>query len=430
MPLPRLSTLFQSFLLLFLFLYDSSTTTAAAAAMANRVRVAVLGSGVSGATAARALAEKGLQVTVVEAGHGIGGRTSTRITNVRDTSPDAIHYQFDHGAQYMGRPKTEAFRLALDDWQARGWVRPWDGKFADEVGDGTVVVEDQPKERFVGYPGMHSICQGLLQHDNIDVVLHTRADAVFDESARQWQLANAKANSSLGTFDWLVASDRLSIGDRRSDLPKKDLKGFRQSVKNVQNVKCLTAMVVFESPVDIPLDGVRFSGESQDDFGCLGWIARDSSKPGRQRTDGHECWVLQTHPHAAHSILNSINGRPTVDRVRQRAKEALVEGFLKAIPKLATAGGGSTPAIPPIKEAIGHRWGAAFPVVKDGSGLSMEESGMDESKRFVSCGDYYGVYAGRIEGAYLSGASAAAQLNHHLEQARLSGVASSAAQNE
>ena len=90
----------------------------------NSLRVAVLGSGVSGSVCARALAEKGAQVTVFESGFGVGGRTSTRVTR-------GTRYQFDHGAQFIGRPKTNSFRQALDSWTKEGFVGEWTGKFAN-----------------------------------------------------------------------------------------------------------------------------------------------------------------------------------------------------------------------------------------------------------------------------------------------------------
>jgi len=89
----------------------------------NALRVAVLGSGISGSAAARTLAEKGVKVTVFEAGRGVGGRMSTRRTR------DEHNYQFDHGAQYIGSPKTDTFRHILDQWKSDDWVREWEGDF-------------------------------------------------------------------------------------------------------------------------------------------------------------------------------------------------------------------------------------------------------------------------------------------------------------
>ncbi len=59
-------------------------------------------------------------------------------------------------------------------------------------------------------------------------------------------------------------------------------------------------MVVFESPTLIDKDSIQFSGK---DNRSLGWAARDTSKPGRMRSDQKECWVLQSHPKAAEEIL-------------------------------------------------------------------------------------------------------------------------------
>jgi hypothetical protein len=43
------------------------------------------------------------------------------------------------------------------------------------------------------------------------------------------------------------------------------------------------------------------------------------------------------------------------------------------------------------------------------------ESQLIADKQFVACGDYFGKLSGRIEGAYLSGLSAANQLCHESE---------------
>lgn len=155
----------RSFLLFIVIMFKATTI--------KSLQVAVLGSGITGSTAARKLAEKGIKVTVFGAGHGIGGRTSTRITR------DEYRYQFDHGAQYIGTPKTEDFRETLQNWESNGWVKEWTGKFMTASADG--FVEEKGKERFVGFPGMHSICRNLLHHENIKVKLQTRANASYND---------------------------------------------------------------------------------------------------------------------------------------------------------------------------------------------------------------------------------------------------------
>ena len=72
--------------------------------------------GMARATAARHLAQAGLEVTVVECGNGVGGRMSPRRINVHsneDHREGAAAAQaqktlsFDHGAQYIGTPNQK-----------------------------------------------------------------------------------------------------------------------------------------------------------------------------------------------------------------------------------------------------------------------------------------------------------------------------------
>jgi renalase len=390
-----------------------------------QLRVAVLGSGIAGSTAARTLADRGVQVTVFEAGHGIGGRTSTRITR------DDNQYQFDHGAQYISKPKTDLFQDALDQWKGNGWVKDWSGNFGTAGRDPTEQVQlevDEKKERWVGYPAMHSISQNLLDHENIKVVLHTRADAMYkgeeQDSTTPWELSQAKSKENLGSFDWLVVTDRNSGLDFVNDLTHANVDKYTSGIRAIQSVKSLTAMVVFEKPLGLGMDGITFDETSKDAkdrrYGSLGWAARDTSKPGRDREDGKECWVLQSHPDAANEIFAARDASEPVrvreedgkvvqkiKDIRELAKDVLVQDFLK---NLATLAGDKHVDLPLMAKAIGHSWSAAFPI------LSPEYKEMDSQliaeKRFVACGDYFGALSGRVEGAYLSGLSAANQLCH------------------
>ena len=85
--------------------------------MGDRQRVAILGAGMAGATAARKLANSGLTVAVFDKGRNVGGRIATR----RNGS-----MQFDHGAQFM-RAHGAAFAAQLADWERHGFVAPWAG---------------------------------------------------------------------------------------------------------------------------------------------------------------------------------------------------------------------------------------------------------------------------------------------------------------
>merc|ERR1740124_971263 len=89
----------------------------------------------------------------------------------------------------------------------RGFVKNWTGRFADvhttsrlpsplSSATPSVSLEDPAKERFVEYPGMHSICRNLLHHRNIRVVLQTRACATYHtqiDTDRAWEAVEDEA---------------------------------------------------------------------------------------------------------------------------------------------------------------------------------------------------------------------------------------------
>ena len=83
---------------------------------ARRARVAVVGGGIAGLTAASHLARAGCDVVVYETGRGPGGRTSTR-----RGGPERPEWQWDHGAQYFSCKEPDGpFRPILEEWIAAG----------------------------------------------------------------------------------------------------------------------------------------------------------------------------------------------------------------------------------------------------------------------------------------------------------------------
>ncbi|WP_156394069.1 FAD-dependent oxidoreductase [Methylobacterium sp. Leaf89] len=85
---------------------------------ARPARVAIVGAGMAGASAARALHAAGVSVALFDKGRQPGGRMANR----RD---DETGLSFDHGAQVM-RAHGPAFRARLADWAVSGRVAPYD----------------------------------------------------------------------------------------------------------------------------------------------------------------------------------------------------------------------------------------------------------------------------------------------------------------
>jgi predicted NAD/FAD-dependent oxidoreductase len=147
-----------------------------------RNRIAVIGAGLAGLTAADVLAKHGHQVVVLEKARGPGGRMSTRREgNVR----------FDHGAQYF-TTRHPSFIAQVEGWREIGLVECWNAGIAVIESDMIRPVRTGT-ERYVGIPGMSAVCRHLSQ---------TQADCRFG-----WQLTRALAT----TDGWLLES---SDGDR------------------------------------------------------------------------------------------------------------------------------------------------------------------------------------------------------------------------
>ena len=81
-------------------------------------RILIIGSGISGISAGRALHQAGKEVLIIDKGRRIGGRVSTR---------RADGFIFDHGAQFFTAhhaPLTELCASAIASGKIQSWARP------------------------------------------------------------------------------------------------------------------------------------------------------------------------------------------------------------------------------------------------------------------------------------------------------------------
>ena len=451
-------------------------TAALAFSNPDQIKVAILGSGISGCTVANTLlkssasAGKKFDITLYEAAYGIGGRMSTRPVHGKDNNNgnDSLLYQFDHGCQSIDPPKTTEFEDEFMIWKERGWIKPWRGQFATiQCNSGSSINTEQTKgqnkqqlmdchtreeERYVGYPSMNSICEHLVQGANssdaqsstIQVKTQTQARAIhvpslpnksttFDSVDRVWQCEQVTkkdrdAKHSLGDFDWVIVTDRNSAQNQRVDLQEANVQSFAKSVYDeIKSVKSIAAMVAFDQPLPIPANGIEINHASNKDlmrqqFGTLGWVARDSSKPGRQESiaDGVECWVLHADQDEAKRLLGQKGLKHAkLAKIRETIRETMVEDFINSIPLLISMTRGdknnkmsqAKVQTPNVVHSMGHRWGAAFPKhISDECEYKHMDFHANDEKQFIACGDYFGEYSGSVEGAFLSGQAAAKHL--------------------
>lgn len=318
--------------------------------------VAIVGAGLAGVAAARALAAEGLAVTVFDRGRAPGGRCSSR------SSPSG---SFDHGAQYF-TARDARFIEVVRMLEARGMVQPWLGRLVRLSAAGvSAYVSDEA--RYVGVPDMRTVVRGVA--DALDITSATDV-AGAHQGAQGWTLID-DTGLELGNYDALLLATPAE--QARPLVPQRSV--IYPSLSGAQSAPCWALMLAFDDVVDLDFDAAFV--EHPD----IAWIARDSSKPGR--TPG-ERWVVHATPAWSAARLGMS---------ADEAAAALTEVFF--------AVSAVTP-VPP-RHAAAHRWALARTLVGTPCG-----SLWDNTLQLGVCGDW--CMGPRLEDAYLSGLAAARQL--------------------
>lgn len=340
-------------------------------------RVAVVGAGIAGITAARTLAQAGWHVTVFEKSRGAGGRMATRRTDWGD---------FDHGAQFFTVRDTR-FELALRATQAP--IAAWDATWVrvlDATASRLAVAPAPTETRWVATPGMSALVKhwaqpladGTLgQCHWVTRVVRLEPDAI---APTRWQLRlegapdAADAPAVMGGFDAVLLA--IPHPQARELLAASALAPTWQQRldEEVAVAPCWTLMAAWPHAVAGP--GQRLGPHwdaARSDHHRLAWVAREPSKPGRGPV---ERWVAQASPAWSAEHLED-------DPERVLAK--LLKGFAEV------TGIRATPA-----HATVHRWRYAQTQRPLG-----EPYLWDAQRGLGLCGDW--CLGHRVEHAFLSG---------------------------
>lgn len=179
-------------------------------------KVAVIGSGISGAVCASNLASNGISVTIFDSGRGPGGRMSQR----REISEDGTELLFDHGAPYFTASNADVLGL-IRGWEARGLVAEWKENFGsfDCITKKFVDIEKEGlSKKYVGLPGMNSICRALSHEPGVESkfgVTVGRLEWLEDQDS--WSLIGLDGET-LGQFKGVVTSDKSIISPRFTEV--------------------------------------------------------------------------------------------------------------------------------------------------------------------------------------------------------------------
>jgi renalase len=302
-------------------------------------RVIVTGAGLAGLTAARILADAGLDVSVIEKSRGLGGRLATR----------RLHsgVSFDHGAQYV-RARDSHFEQFLERAVVFGGAAPWE----------PVGLSKGPTA-IVGSPGMSALVAPLA----CDIPIETRC------------LVTKVRASAAGAE--VVTEDGRTIACRFAVLAVPAPQAS-QIVESLEIKDRLESVVMTPCWAMLAGSQERWRGGNEvwaNPCPEIAWIARDNSKPDRKTTG--TSWIV----HAAPSW-----SRRHLDRGPEDIVDLLMDRFCRIV------------GIPSHRftYAVAHRW--RFAQVETPLGQSF----VTNDARSVYCGGDW-CLGPRAENAFLSG---------------------------
>jgi predicted NAD/FAD-dependent oxidoreductase len=321
--------------------------------------VLIIGAGMSGLMAGRALQDAGVRVQLVDKGRGVGGRLATRRGEEGEL--------FDHGAQYF-TIRDERLHRHLSQWIDAGVVREWAEGFASTD-------HRTPSEkvaRYVGTKGMNSLAKWLAI--GLDVRTNIRITRI-DKGQGEWIAWAEDGQQSFRAAGLMITCPVEQTLDllRESDIAPDP--ATLENLKAVQYDPCFAVMAALDGPSGLPAPGGLFVN----DGGPIAWIADNAAKGISQKP------TVTIHARGAWS-------REHFDDDKAAVGEQLVEA-----------------AKPYIRAAVVryqvHRWKFSLPTVGYPEPCCLVRGG---SMPLVLAGD---AFAGpRIEGAALSGLAAAGRL--------------------
>ena len=326
------------------------------------MRIAIVGAGIAGLSAARTLVDRGHDVIVFEQARGPGGRVATsRLRGIempRGLAGSTL--AFDHGAQYF-TARDPRFAALVEQWESDRVAAKWTGRLVtfDDEGwedlDASPSVKasgDKSTARYVGTPGMNAIALAMAEGLNI----------TYSQTVESLE-------PILGTLDHVV----VAVPAPRAAPLVAPVPSLAAKLASVTMPPSWTVMAAFEERVAARFDGAFVNGSA------LGWMARNTSKPKRDwKVD---TWVLQATP-----AWSSAHADDRPDDVGAFLMEVF-EDLIRA-------------GLPRAFYATVHRWrhAAADPPLAVGAIH-------DADARITVCGDW--CRGSRIEDAYLSGLEAA-----------------------
>ncbi len=326
------------------------------------VPIAIIGTGIAGLSAARALKDAGHAVQLFDKSRGSGGRMSSKRSEAGT---------LDLGAQYF-TARDRRFVDEVQRWQANGWVAEWEPQLYN-CQSGQLSPSPDEQTRWVGTPRMSAITRALL--DDLPVEFGCRITEVF-QGQQHWNLLDADGGNHGPFSHVIIATPAHQATALLAAAPK-----LASTAAGVKMDPTWAIALAFDTPLDTPMEGC-FVQDSP-----LDWLARNRSKPGRDATP--DTWIL---------YATSAWSKQHLDL----PKEAIIELLHGAFAELLHC------SMPAPSFSLAHRWLYARPAGSHEWGVLA-----DADLGLYVCGDW--CLSGRVEGAWLSGQEAARRLLGHLQ---------------
>lgn len=285
--------------------------------------IAIIGGGITGATAARTLSKyDNMTIHVFDQGRrGVGGRTSSRSAAATGDSSNGgsnAMMRWDHGCQFF-RADTPQFQHIVQEWLSKGFVKEWNGNFTSSAtlsSDREFFGMPSTPPFYVGADGMQTIAGKILDDignnlseststtTSLQVFTGTRV-AQLEQDSKRWKLHGtsgaaafhdtsekiAQANSGIDLLGEESGYDAIILTDVSSSfgkwhrasagVPEQFADRVRERVG--ARVPLFAAMIAFDRESKIPFDAASF------DDPTVWFAAKSNSKPGMD-PGAIECW--------------------------------------------------------------------------------------------------------------------------------------------
>ena len=243
-------------------------------------QIGIVGAGVAGLAAGRALTRAGHLVTIVEKSRGVGGRVATR---------RVAGFTIDHGAQMVKAPNAELLELVHETGSAHDLVAPvWIVDGAGQVITGDPAMNSEPKWVWPG--GNTALAKHLAA--GLSLRLETTVVAI-EPTGTGYELIDAE-NERIGPFDALLltAPAPQSAGIiAASNLDAADRAALLAALQPVHYRPCLSLALAYPQRPEPPW----YALVNLDRNHAISWLACEHAKPGRAPA-GYGLMLAQMSP--------------------------------------------------------------------------------------------------------------------------------------